>query len=234
MSNIYNIYCDESCHLENDGQTLMVLGAVWCSSDKVKEIGQRINEIKIRNGLDKHFEIKWTKVSPAGIQLYTDIVNYLFDDDDLHFRAVIADKTILDHPAHSQTHDDWYYKMYYQLLKSIVSPDNQYNVYLDLKDTLGIAKVNKLQKVLSNSKLDFDRQIFQHFQEVRSHESTLIQLSDLLIGAISYKARNINKSPGKNSLVDIIKNRSGYTLNKTTLYQENKFNLFFWDGNQHG
>ncbi|HBB03943.1 TPA: DUF3800 domain-containing protein [Patescibacteria group bacterium] len=234
MSNAYNIYCDESCHLEKDGQKVMVLGAVWCSADKVKEISQRINEIKIRNGMTKQFEIKWTKVSPGGLQLYTDIVNYFFDDDDLHFRAVVADKTILDHQAHSQTHDEWYYKMYYQLLKSIVSPEKQYNIYLDFKDTLGVAKVNKLQKVLSNSKLDFDRQIFQHFQEVRSHESILIQLSDLLIGSISFKARNLNKSPGKKALVDTIKNRSGYTLNKTTLYQENKFNLFFWDGNQHG
>lgn len=26
MNQIYNIYCDESCHLENDHQTIMVLG----------------------------------------------------------------------------------------------------------------------------------------------------------------------------------------------------------------
>ena len=192
MSNAYNIYCDESCHLEKDGQKVMVLGAVWCSADKVKEISQRINEIKIRNGMTKQFEIKWTKVSPGGLQLYTDIVNYFFDDDDLHFRCLIVpDKKKLNHDKFNQNHNDFYYKMYYQLLKSIVSPEKQYNIYLDFKDTLGVAKVNKLQKVLSNSKLDFDRQIFQHFQEVRSHESILIQLSDLLIGSISFKATKI-------------------------------------------
>ena len=26
----YNIYCDESCHLQNDNSNVMVLGAVWC------------------------------------------------------------------------------------------------------------------------------------------------------------------------------------------------------------
>lgn len=30
MSEFFNIYCDESCHLENDGQKSMVLGAVSC------------------------------------------------------------------------------------------------------------------------------------------------------------------------------------------------------------
>lgn len=25
----YNIYCDESCHLENDRQPIMVLGGMW-------------------------------------------------------------------------------------------------------------------------------------------------------------------------------------------------------------
>lgn len=29
MSTGFNIYCDESCHLENDHQRVMVLGAVW-------------------------------------------------------------------------------------------------------------------------------------------------------------------------------------------------------------
>ena len=28
MNKTYNIYCDESCHLENDGKRFMVLGAV--------------------------------------------------------------------------------------------------------------------------------------------------------------------------------------------------------------
>ena len=146
MSNAYNIYCDESCHLEKDGQKVMVLGAVWCSADKVKEISQRINEIKIRNGMTKQFEIKWTKVSPGGLQLYTDIVNYFFDDDDLHFRAVVADKTILDHQAHSQTHDEWYYKMYFELLNKILDPENKYCIYLDVKDTQGREKIQKLQE----------------------------------------------------------------------------------------
>ena len=34
MSDIFHVYCDESCHLENDHQNAMVVGAVWCLLDK--------------------------------------------------------------------------------------------------------------------------------------------------------------------------------------------------------
>ena len=45
MSETFNIYCDESCHLENDRQAHMIMGAVWCPIGKIKEIGTRIKDI---------------------------------------------------------------------------------------------------------------------------------------------------------------------------------------------
>lgn len=49
MTEIFNIYCDESCHLENDGQRAMVLGAVWCPEAKRLEVAERLREIKARH-----------------------------------------------------------------------------------------------------------------------------------------------------------------------------------------
>jgi len=96
MSPIYNVYCDESCHLERDHQPVMVLGAVWCPLEKSHEISVRIREIKTSHGLSPKFESKWTKVSPAKQVFYLDLLDYFFDDDDLHFRALIVpDKTKL-------------------------------------------------------------------------------------------------------------------------------------------
>jgi hypothetical protein len=60
----YNIYCDESCHLENDAINVMVLGAIWCAKEKKQEISKRIREIKSDFGLSPEFEIKCNKVSP--------------------------------------------------------------------------------------------------------------------------------------------------------------------------
>ena len=98
MGQLYNIYCDESCHLEHDGESAMTIGGIWCPQSKKDEIFHRIREIKEEHGLSKNFEIKWNKVSPGQLDFYMDVVNYFFDNSDLHFRVlVIPNKQELKH-----------------------------------------------------------------------------------------------------------------------------------------
>ncbi len=40
MTQTYNVYCDESCHLEGDHQPAMVLGAVWCPLERTPDISR--------------------------------------------------------------------------------------------------------------------------------------------------------------------------------------------------
>jgi len=215
--------------MENDHQKVMVLGAVWCPLEKVREISERIREIKKNHGLSPNFEIKWTKISPAKVQFYLNIVDYFFDDDDLHFRALIVpDKSKLRHESFGQTHDEWYYKMYFEMLKVILKPEARYRIYLDIKDTRGAAKVKKLHDVLSNNMYDFSREIIERVQLVRSHEVEILQLADLLIGAVSYVNRGLSGNKGKVALVNRIKQRSHYSLTKTTLLREDKVNILLW------
>ncbi|MCP9447053.1 MAG: DUF3800 domain-containing protein [Nitrospira sp.] len=230
MSETYNIYCDESCHLEHDRQPAMVLGAVWCPLDKTREIAVRVREIKRKHVLAPGFEVKWTKVSPGKKQFYLDLLDYFFDDDDLHFRGlVVPDKAKLDHAAFpGQDHDVWYYKMYFDMLKVILSPKGRYRIYLDIKDTRGAEKVRKLHDVLCNNLYDFSREIIERVQLVHSHEIEQLQLADLLIGAVSYMNRGLHSNAGKQALVERMKQRSGYCLTKTTLLREDKVNLFRW------
>jgi hypothetical protein len=228
MPKTYNIYCDESCHLENDGQKIMVLGAVWCPLEKSQEIMHCLREIKQRHGLKPKFEIKWTKVSMGKIDLYLDFVNYFFANQDLHFRALIAEKINLRHDDFGQSHDDWYYKMYFDMLKVLFSPDSKYRLYLDIKGSRGGVKIAKLHEVLCNNLYDFSRSIIERVQIIRSHETEILQLTDLLIGAISYVNRNLSNNIGKVALVNKIKELSHYSLVRTTLYRENKVNIFRW------
>lgn len=229
MKQLYNIYCDESCHLENDGEKAMVIGGVWCPESKKHEIFHRLREIKEEHGLDKHFEIKWNKVSKGQLNFYMDIVNYFFDNSDIHFRVlVIPNKAELKHELFNQTHDDFYYKMYFNMLKTIFEPDCGYNIYIDIKDTRGQKKVEKLHDVLCNNHYDFNRELIRKVQQVRSEEVELVALADLLIGAVSYLMREKNTSEAKLKLIDRIKQRSGYSLTASTLQRENKFNLFIW------
>ena len=231
---LYNVYCDETCHLEHDGINVMVLGAVWCPQNKLKEINQRIREIKERNDVSPKMELKWTKISPAKIDLYQDIVNYYFDDDDLHFRAIIIpDKSKLDHAHFHQTHDEWYYKMYFDMLKVIFSPRDKYEVYIDIKDTNSYRKAQTLKDICSNSMYDFSHTVIRRLQPIRSEEVQIMQLVDILIGAVGYENRifpnRFEKSVAKQRIINLMKKRSGYTMTKTTLLREEKLNLLLWD-----
>jgi len=229
MSATYNVYCDESCHLEKDRQTAMVLGALWCPLAKVKVIARTIHDLKTKHGMGQAFEAKWTKVSPAKIQMYADLIDYFFDESDLHFRAlIIPDKTLLRHDEFEQDHDTWYYKMYFDMLKVILDPRDHYRIYVDIKDTRSGKKVEKLQEVLCNNLYDFSREIIERVQIVCSRQIELLQLADILIGAVSSANRGSCASEAKKLLISKMAHRSGYCLTKTTLLREDKVNLFRW------
>jgi hypothetical protein len=229
MSEIFNIYCDESCHLENDHQQVMVLGAAWCPLANVVDLARSARDLKRQFGLAKDFELKWGKVSRGREDYYTAVLDWFWQTPELHFRGlVIPEKGRLCHDAFEQTHDDWYYKMYFDLLKVIIDPQQRYRVYLDIKDTRGGRKVDKLHEVLSNANYDFSRSIVERIQLVRSHEVELLQIADFLIGVVSYANRGLSGNPAKSSLVQRLRALSGYSLTHTTLLRENKLNLFRW------
>jgi len=229
MAESFNIYLDESCHLENDGISVMTLGVIWCPQEKAKEIAVRLRDIRSLHGLPRDFEIKWNKVSPAKSAFYQAVIDYFLDDDDLHFRGIIIpDKQLLEHSRFSQSHDDWYYKMCFTLLEPVIDPTQQYAVYLDIKDTRSEAKRSKLENVLRNAKYDGSGNIVRRVQQIRSHESELMQLADILIGAVSYANRALTTGAAKLALIRRIQQRTHLTLTRSTWLRAPKFNLLCW------
>lgn len=233
MSKLYNVYCDESCHLEHDGINDMVIGAIWCDQDYVKQVNHDIREMKEKYGIPSNAELKWTKVGPKKKEIYEELVDYFFDNANLYFRCiVIPDKSNLDHERFQQTHDDWYYKMYFDMLKGIFSPKDTYEIYIDIKDTKSNCKSKKLEEVSRNSIYDFSGDSIRRIQPIRSEEVQVMQLVDILIGAVAYQNRvfptDHKRSETKLALIDRIKERSGYKLTRTTLLKEEKFNIFVW------
>jgi hypothetical protein len=230
MNQRLNIYCDESCHLEHDGKNVMIVGAVWCPADQVRDAHLSLRNLKRAYGLADDFELKWTKASPAKLDFYRAALDYFFRTDHLHFRAlVVPDKSILNHAEFpGQTHDQWYYKMYFRMLEAIVQPNAEHRIFLDYKDTQGGAKVRKLHEVLCNSIHDFERKAVADVRIVHSHEVGLLQLADLLIGAVCYANRRERGSAAKLALVEHMQARSGYPLTFTTFLKETKTNIFVW------
>lgn len=227
----YNIYCDESCHIQHDGNDIMIIGGVFCPKKNVKEINKEIRKIKEKYGISKS-EVKWHKVSNNKLDFYCELINYFFSNEELNFRCVIApEKKKLDLKSFSLSYDDWYYRIYYLLLKEIVSVDAEYFIYMDIKDTNGSSKIKKLKLVLNNMLYTFYNDVVKNIQLVRSDEIEIIQLSDILIGAVSYVNRELNNSDNaKSKIIDLIMEKTGQSLKYTTNPKvfHNKFDVFRW------
>lgn len=225
-NNIASIYCDESCHLEHDGHSSMALSAVWCLASDTKNLHQEIRKIKIKHGLPVNHEFKWKKLSNSKLEFYKEIVEFFFTQPSLHARVVLAKgKSDLCHGEYDQTHDDWYYKMYYFLLANVLQNQQPVNIYIDPKDTRHSTKIRKLRSVLSNK---FGSSAVNRIQVVRSFETELMQIADLFAGASCYNERGLNSSKAKVEIVKFIKQLSGSDLNSASSVTNKKFNFFPW------
>lgn len=228
----YNIYCDESCHLENDGSTVMVLGALILPASKSDEVRSNILRIKHLHGVKAKTELKWTKASTAKFNLYRELVDYFFIDDDLRYRIVVANKTNLHHADFDQSHDDWYYKMYYLMLMHLFSTSHTYNIYIDVKDTHSYEKALKLLDICANKLYDHNHECVKKIQPIRSDEVQAMQIVDIINGAVCRANRlDVSEPHGaKAELIEQIKTHIDMPLNESSSYGEQKFNLFQWGG----
>ncbi len=227
-----NIYCDESCHLNYTSESYMGFSCIVCNLDKIKEVNQNIKELKIRHGIPAHQELKWSKICKTNYELYKDVINYFFIDDDLACRTLLVKNKHDLKFTKRNTKSDFYYKMMYFLIIKFINPHKQYNIYLDIKDTNSSDRINNLKQYLNRTKLDYNvTNTITKIQTIRSYESCILQLSDILLGAIMYanKYDDQNLSTSKSKLVQFIREKSNKKLTIPTLQNEPKLNIFISD-----
>lgn len=219
-SKTFNFYCDESTHLQHDGKPYMIVAYISSAFNQLTQHKEHLKMLKKKHMVKG--EIKWSNVSGSQYQYYADIIDYFFSTD-LNFRAVIVNKSKINETIPEFTYDDFYFRMYYQLLHHKINLEYNYNIYLDIKDTRSNRKLIKLKDILKwNASI-------KNCQFIKSHESSLMQLADLIMGAINYKIRGENKMIAKNKLIEKIENHSNVPFTQSTPKSADKFNLFFID-----
>lgn len=229
----HTIYIDESCHLENDDQSLMCIGYIKIASNNYIAYKQAIKSIKLKH--TSPTEIKWNKLSMSRLALYKELIDFFFNNE-IQFRAILVkNKKWLDHSKYNKAdHHSFYYTLIFMLLKNpwVNNIDTPHRVILDIKDTRGKERLNMLDKRLNAEyKQKYNRTSpFNFFQHIRSDENEFIQLADLFIGAISFKARELHKldnaSQVKVEIINYLEQKSGYVLHDGTNPLEDKFNIF--------
>lgn len=218
MSKTFNIYCDESTHLQFDGHPYMLISYVSCAYPQIKQHKEYIKLLKAKHKFKG--EMKWSNISKSQYPFYADVIDYFFATD-LQFRSVIIDKNMINEEIEGFTYDDFYFRMYYQLIHHKINPEYTYNLYLDIKDTCSQKKLVKLGDILKH------KRSIRNIQFIKSYESYLMQMADILMGAINYHIRGFDTVIAKNKLIEKIQSHTKINLKGSTPLGENKFNLFY-------
>lgn len=220
----FEVYCDESgleALTRKDAHRYTAIGGIWLPADFRDAFKTEINAIKEKHNVKG--ELKWQKVSPAYIDLYTEIINYFFDKSELRFRVIIIESITVDNIRFNDKDAELgFYKFYYQLLHHWIFDFNSYKIFIDYKVNRNKGRVNILKKVLDASNLTSD--IIQ-VQALPSDESVGIQIADILTGLVSSKFNNEFSGKAKGRLIEIAEARLGKTIAPTSKWVE-KFNVF--------
>ena len=222
----YNLFVDESCHLERDRIPVMCIGYVKVPQIKYEVLRKQLAALKSRHMT--HAELKWNKFSESRLPLYRAAVDFFFENP-IDFRCVLIKhkERLRYQDLNRGSHDNFYYKMIYYLLRPN-PPDLKYRIFMDIKDTRGKEKLRKIEEVFTN--LHRGESPFIHFQHLRSNENEFFQLTDLFIGAITFKARGLTEiSTSNHSKIDFVnylEKTAGYSLDEAIPLWETKFNIF--------
>lgn len=221
-----NIFIDESCHLEHDNIPIMCIGYIKVPQNNYAQLKEHFDALKLMHRTP--MELKWNKFSNSRLPFYKALVDFFFNSP-LEFRCILVKyKDRLNHDDfNSGSHDNFYYKLIYFLLKT--NPSNEEcRVYLDIKDTRGKEKLNKIHDVFTQYYQG--KSPFTHLQHIRSHDNVFIQLADFFIGAITYKTRTKSNPElnhaGRLEFVEYLEEASGFSLDEGTVPWETKFNIF--------
>jgi len=223
----YDVFCDESRYLEHDRYQYMLIGGVWCERGSRRKISSEIEDIKRKS----HFagELKWTKASLKKLNCFKKIIRLFFKNEALSFRCIVIDKRKLRHDFYNPTggHEEFYYKMYYYMINKKIYPPNAYRIFLDYKGKYNSKKIKNLQDIIGHTYYDFSNEIIPLMQSVHSIQHPILQLTDVLIGAIGYEWNNLDTSIAKLEICKYLKEKACLpSLKLTTAYKENKFEVF--------
>lgn len=222
-----DVYCDEAYpdlfSSTKPQAKFMILGSLWLQTDSRESYKQAIHDLRDRYLIGGEF--KWRKVTPSKIDFYKSLISWFYDQkDNLRFRCIAIDYSQVDlMKFHDNDQELGFYKFYYQMIHHWIHDFNEYAMFCDFKSNRRRDRLNVLQQCLAHSNLSATIKIVQ---AVRSKESVLIQLTDLLIGIVSARLnQGTNTSPAKLELLRHLETLLGRKISSTPL-NEKKFNVF--------
>jgi hypothetical protein len=194
------MYIDESCHLRRDKEDTVIVGAMTVSENMKQQIVNDIRNLKVKHCIPKYSEIKWTKISGNNADFYVELIQYFKSSKEMQFKAVLQsdkEKVFKKIEEHGYREGVLYLILIGTSIIKHMRVDRKYKVFIDYKDSHGGERIETLMR--SFKKEPF-KSMIHSINQIDSTESEIMQLTDVLIGAIRYiETNSVNKitNPGK-------------------------------------
>jgi len=197
---LYHVYCDES---RQTADRYMIIGGVIVAARDLPVLQQALQLFRRAHNLTK--ELKWTKVTDQKLAEYRALIDLVFSlSGALHFKCIVIDTTVLDHRRYSKGDKEvGFHKLMYQFLLhqfgGYVQEGDKCIVHLDQRNSR--YKLSTLCAILNNGlrkkrKGQIKSDVFRNVEAVDSKTSDLMQVADVLMGAIGYHWNNLHVRPG--------------------------------------
>ncbi len=173
----------------------MVYGGIITPAHNVDAFNALIDTWRVENNMKS--EMKWAKVSRNKLDKYISFVDLFFDHaapEFCHFKSVVLDTPHIDYKTHHNGDDELaFYKFYYHFLLHKFGPyaatdDHRLSVFIDHRSTTR-ERLSDLRRCLNAGIRKTHGRTCDVVNAVEprvSHECNLIQLADVLMGAIAY------------------------------------------------
>ena len=218
---ILYVYMDESGQTTN---RYMCVSALVINKERAAGIRAGINKIKAVGRIDS--EAKWTKVTSHRLVTYKALVNYFFDlirSNQAQFHVMVCDFTQFDHHKNGGRGGS-VSKMLWQLARHRICSKYGHRADIHLFPDSGehadsLCKFRFHLNNASRAKMPDGRKgaeiPVRHIEPTDSSREPLLQLNDIILGAICYRANERydapNASKHKKILARLVAKHAGAT-----------------------
>lgn len=216
-----------------------MIGATFCAADVAPRVARTIDYITRPHSAN---ELKWQKVTRKAEPMYETIVRAYFqmvDQGYLHYYCLVVDNTKVNHKLYNDgDHELGFTKFVFTLLYKfarLYRSNNRFYCFLDHRTTkhdpadMKAALNSRVRRDLPRGYDPYRVVKFTH-----SEHSRLIQLTDIITGAIAYETNQhhaaINAAEHKIRIMRHVANCAGVvTLAAPTPNVGGKFNIWHLD-----
>ena len=233
---LFHIYCDESRQVED---RFMIFGGIIVSFDDLAKTEQSISTK--RNDTQLFGELKWTKISNERCDGYRDFVDLFFvkaKSGLIAFKSVVFDTSHIDyHTYHGGSKEIGFYKLWYQFLlyafkDYCTSSQCRWKVFLDERSSsYSLSEFKTILNKGIRTKYNLSADIVRSVEPIKSHNAPILQIADILMGAIGFQMNDYHLRPqariAKINIAHYISEKAGLlSLKQKTALRMKQFSIW--------